>query len=705
MNMRPFVYLIVFHQTDSSDYGSPIVWVEKGRNPYNCSTHLAFDSDMEEILPLIQYILQLPRGTVDLLEIDEETLSHCNIISHKIIIIPDTLKDSDPQFWNAIIENTDGIFICDSVSSFLIDTKLLLGIHRSNELTNNLLKEQWKCAKSELDNTLDLIDYDPILIDDTHISCLPLLFLARQLKEEQEILKDIFQSDFNNITHLCYKYLFYLIVKQQSIISLEKEYSSVHSIENTEKTDEMFHYVHDHLDDHMNIIASKTRAVNTVISFTTISKRLKKLLGISSVIPLPEAKAVRLMGLHRAITENAHYIEINSQADKMYQILDEMEQQLKQPTGTNNPHVWRMLREIGKQLSLLLTEEQLSVLKRSKSICAFSEYPLGLAILPNEEVPLCISHNVYNVPIIPLSRQITIELSGPEFIALYRRCSILFIECVPNDESNRYVRGLSEQLASQIKHMAKSVKNASYQYEEAQSTIELKRVLNKYPKGSIDILVLSAHGFYDTESNSSGLCIGEHDTWMADEDDIRIPPVVILSACHVSPRGRNVINACDLLMRSGASVVLSTLIPISVFRNTLIYSRIFTYLFETIKDSNKYKQYKTLADLWTGILATNAVNEIIVNSPKLQEWYLSENSNGIKRIEDFMLQRAKGRMRTQFIYSDTIAILKEMLKEDGLCHNFDSVLKIEQCFPESFFYQMVGYPQNVLLIDPKSSID
>ena len=660
---------------------------------------------MEEILPFIEYILQLPRGTVDLLEIDEEALSHCNIISHKILIIPDTLKDSDPQFWNAIIENTDGIFICDSVSSCLIDNKLLLGIHRRNELTNTLLKDQWEFAKSEVDDSLDLIDYDPILIDDTHIYCLPLLFLARQLKEDQEILKDIYQNDFNNIAHLCYKYLFYLIVKQQSIISLEKEYSLVHSIENSERTDEMFHYVHNHLDDHMNIIASKTKAVNTVISFTAISKRLKKLLGISSVIPLSEVKAVRLMGLHRAITENAHYIEINSQADKMYQILDELEQQLKQPSSTNNPHVWKMLREIGKQLTKLLTDEQLSIIKRSKSICTFSEYPLGLAILPDQEVPLCISHNVYNVPIIPLSRQITIELSSTEFIALYKRCSILFIECVPNDESNRYVRGLSEQLASQIKQIVNSVKNASFQYEEAQSTIELKSVLNKYPKGSIDILVLSAHGFYDTETNCSGLCIGEHDTWMADDDDISIPPVVFLSACHVSPRGRNVINACDLLMRSGASVVLSTLIPISVFRNTVIYSRIFTYLFETIKDSNKYKQYKTLADLWTGILATNAINEILLNSPKLQEWYLSDNSKGVKRIEEFMLQWAKGRMRTQFIYSDTITILKEMLKEDGLCNNFESILKVEQCFPESFFYQMVGYPQNVLLIDPKSTID
>ena len=233
--------------------------------------------------------------------------------------------------------------------------------------------------------------------------------------------------------------------------------------------------------------------------------------------------------------------------------------------------------------------------------------------------------------------------------------------------------------------MSKEVKDASFYYEEAYSINELKCVLNKYPKGTVDILVLSAHGFYDNESNSSGLCIGKDDLWMADDNDIMVPPIVFLSACHVSPRGRNVINACDLLMRSGASVILSTLIPINVYRNAVLYSRLFAYMFEAIKGNRNYEEYKTLADLWTGVIATNAINEILENSKKLKAWYMSKNAKGIRRIEDFMLRRTSGQLRTAFIYSDTISILKEMLKEEGLDKKYDSILKVDNCFPESFF--------------------
>lgn len=38
-----------------------------------------------------------------------------------------------------------------------------------------------------------------------------------------------------------------------------------------------------------------------------------------------------------------------------------------------------------------------------------------------------------------------------------------------------------------------------------------------------------------------------------------------------------------------------------------------------------------------------------------------------------------------------------MLAEEGINGKYDSILIPEQCFPESFFYQMVGYPENVLL--------
>lgn len=388
----------------------------------------------------------MPRGNIDLIEIDDEVLSYCDNISHIVMIIPDTLQVTDPHYWNIVIENSDGIFVCDSVDSTNIKANPLLGIHFANELDNALLRKQWNIALHTIEKTENAIDYIPILIDSDHLDCIPLLFLARQFKEENTILQDTFQSNINEIRRLCVKYMSYLVIKQRSIASLEREYILSHPDDTLNEANQMYHFVHNNIDYRMKRFSISLHVVDAVITFPGISKKLRNLLSISKNIPMIEAKATRLMGLHRAIAQNAVYFEIRSSSDTLYKILDILEQQLKLPPGTNNPYVWRSLREIGKELLNLLGEEQIRILNRTRHICAFTEYPLGLAILPNQEVPLIVTHNVINIPIIPLSRQLPIELSNSNLILLNKQCRILFIECVQMIHKMRLYTGFLSNL-------------------------------------------------------------------------------------------------------------------------------------------------------------------------------------------------------------------------------------------------------------------
>lgn len=65
-----------------------------------------------------------------------------------------------------------------------------------------------------------------------------------------------------------------------------------------------------------------------------------------------------------------------------------------------------------------------------------------------------------------------------------------------------------------------------------------------------DILHISGHGYYDRRSNMAGLMVG-NEFWMADGNDYTVPPVVVLSACHVSPRGSGTVNVADMLFVQG----------------------------------------------------------------------------------------------------------------------------------------------------------
>ena len=64
-------------------------------------------------------------------------------------------------------------------------------------------------------------------------------------------------------------------------------------------------------------------------------------------------------------------------------------------------------------------------------------------------------------------------------------------------------------------------------------------------------------------------------------------------------------------------------------------------------------------------------------------------------------EKGAGRLG-KMIHPDTAGLLHELLKmlaEEGMEGKFDSILNTEGYFPESLFYQFLGYPENLLLAD------
>lgn len=175
-----------------------------------------------------------------------------------------------------------------------------------------------------------------------------------------------------------------------------------------------------------------------------------------------------------------------------------------------------------------------------------------------------------------------------------------------------------------------------------------------------------------------------------------MPPLVMLSACMTVPRGSGCVHVADLLLRMGAVAVLANAIPVNAGRNAIILTRFFTYLIEAQKGS---RQYRNVLEAWTGVTAGNAIHEIMYASSQLTKWMYGKNERGELRLMDFELNRANRRMRFGHAYEDTVQILKKMLAEEGMEGKFDSILNTERYFPESLFYQFLGYPENLLLAD------
>lgn len=655
----------VIHVSDLSELKS----INKGR------MHL-FDELLIPILPAIDYCLHMPRTELDTYDTDTELLDKAYDVPQDIIIMPEKgLFLLQFPFQPTLIIYSDNCM--EEIKSRAKSYDTVLGAVSTLDLSPELLVKHWNILfeNRKLRDGKKLVDADKqYLLDDKKQLILPMLFTARQYGKVDYAYNAVFNSE--NVFKTCANLLWNQLVHHNALMSckgFEGNDSAAFRKMFTEGMEK----------------AAKNTRINVVITMPGVSQKQINYGGLAAEVPNCEKEVIRLLGIHRAIAKEALLVEIPIAGKELFEKLNELEINCKR--GTNSKYVNKVLRDVGRILERKLTKEQTWAVNWAKHITVFSDFPIGLAIIGNTDTSLQCYKEISYRPLSPLTRCFQNEMVKHRQIYYGNRCKIAFAECVLNDEQNGGIRACSDAIVHSLKKLSEENEKMQVSYGETLTVKNLKKFISD--NMDADILHISAHGHYDRRGNMAGLMVG-NEFWMADESDYRVPPVVVLSACHVSPRGSGTVNVADMFVRAGAEAVLGTFVPISAKRNMVLLNRLYTYITEAQKGST---QYKTLSEAWSGVVATNAIHEIAETSKKFFKWIWGMNSKGKLRMMDFTMERSVGRLHGSTMYADTILIVKEMLHEEGLDGKFDEVLNQENCFPESFFYQWVGFPENVFL--------
>ena len=671
-----YKYMIIFR--GDLEVVQPIIGIHELKNLRlnNQGRMHLFDDLLIPILPAVEYCLHMPRTEMDTYDVDTRVLDNAYDVSHDICIIPDTaplIEQIMPQF-TFIIYADDCL---ESVKKTAQSCEAELAAMSVSDLSQESLRKYWKTlfnrrTVQDVDRLKD-IEIQFLLSDEKQL-ILPALATARQYEKANVVYNKVFNSV--NIFETCADVIWNQFVHHNALMSC-----SSFSGTDGDVFRKMFR------EGEKN--AEKTTRVNVVITMPGVPHRQVKLGGLSQELPADEKKVIRLLALHRAIAKEALIIEVPFVGNALFDKLNELEINCKH--GTNNKYVKKTLRDLGKIFEGKLTKEQLWAINWAKHLTVFSDFPIGLAIIGNADTSLQCYKEISYRPLTPLTRCFQNEMVKHRQIYHGARCKIAFAECVPDDRQNKWIRSTSTSIIHSLKSFCANNEKMEYVYAETLTVQALKDFISK--NIDADILHISGHGYYERKNNLAGLMVG-HEFWMGDDNDYRVPPVVILSACHVSPRGSGVVNIADMFIRSGAEAVLGTFIPVDAQRNMILINRLYTYINEAQKGC---KMYKTLSEAWSGVVATNAIHEIAASSQKFFQWIMDKNDNGELRLMDFSMKRCPGRLHGSSMYKDTIEIVKEMLHEEGLDGKFDDILSQDDYFPESFFYQWIGFPENIFL--------
>lgn len=662
----PIYYIIYKAEKPNLEY-SPIV-----KNPQenlDNTMHL-FDFELSSSLFAINYCLHLPRINFDLSTLQPSQIKSINNIAQNIIIMPfyeinDVVKS---KFFK---EMPPTIMLVDnevySEMGVIHTQSNQIEIVKFSDLSSSLLKGHWKKTtnySNGLDEILDLTLYPKSNI-------LPILHFADQIDKVDRSLYQLAETSLLEVAKQRWKFQGYLdtmcfIEEKVSQGEIEKGiYSSAYPD-----------------------IQKKSKFPIT-LSIPGIPRKVSKMLNGINDIPTLEKEVLNLMGIHNAISNNGLYASIKTIPNEWFSELYKLEDHCK--GKINNRFIWRSLRKLGKLISEHFTNDVNVILKRASYINAFTDFPIGLAILPETDSPLCCHTPISYKPITPLTRALQLEMQSFMPVYLKKGIKVLIAECLgAKDRIRKYSDGIWNIVKQSI-----DPDYISIVYKEIKSSEELKEFLNQNRDASI--LIISAHGYSNTNNNFAGLCIGDkEEIWLATDEDFITPPVVLLSACHVSPRSTGAVSVADLFLRNGAMAVLGTLIPVHVYKNGLLMMRLLIYIVETMKGNYSFK---TLLEVWQFVVASNAVNEVLSSTKALQSWGHSQRKDGTIPLKDFELSNSIGRLQYTHVYSNTVTVLREIAERDGVLDKLSNALRIDNYFPESVFYQFIGSPEIILFSD------
>lgn len=398
---------------------------------------------------------------------------------------------------------------------------------------------------------------------------------------------------------------------------------------------------------------------------------------------------LRVMVAHNAAGDNSVGLVFNEPVpDAAFVALADLERywvdSSRTAKGIQPAKESRLRARLDEAMQPFWSEWMLTAVRTASQIDAFSNFPIGLLRPPGQTAPLAALVPIAYRPINPLTRAFQLEFAPDHPIDLSEGMRVLVIECIPDTDPVGDISRRAWAFATQ--QLTDPTRSVLVETVEASDKTGVTAALAAHRP---DVLILSAHGVYDSGSNVAGLAIGEE---VSMGDDLGpMPPVVILSACHSGPRGAGPVAVADLLVRAGARAVLSTLVPVGVVHNSTFMTRLLTYMSESIGGT---ETHTTLLDLWHRVQTNTVILDILYGNPKLMEWGHSD-VRGTPPIVEFMSRRFVGRIRPWHLYTDAETLLLDIAEERGEKTLIQGWLRAPGYVPESMMYTIVGDPSSV----------
>lgn len=307
--------------------------------------------------------------------------------------------------------------------------------------------------------------------------------------------------------------------------------------------------------------------------------------------------------------------------------------------------------------------------------------------LPIGDLPLGIRYDVSRITSTPGNLMVG-ELIQPDLLRLKLEAfrEVLIVSAFEADDR---IRRMIPDALDTLDHMWPG--KLSIRAVEAQNLSDFKQALKAYHGA---ILIFDGHGYHDQGSDIGTLRIGSEDVdvWSL-RGEVRVPPIVILSACDTHALARSHATTANGFLTLGARAVLGTLLPVSapsaaVFIGRLLY-RLADFLPAALKT---YKRAIVWSEVIGGMLRMQLLTDLL--RPLAVLGHLTEE----KRRQIHTLGNVEINSGKSAWYEEVINLVavETSLEPDAIRNVFRKAISLS----ETIRYVHMGNPESILIDDP-----
>ncbi len=324
-----------------------------------------------------------------------------------------------------------------------------------------------------------------------------------------------------------------------------------------------------------------------------------------------------------------------------------------------------------------------------------TDAPLELSDL--EGLPLGLRFPVSRIPATPGALSARLWLNSDEIqVPAASLREVLIIRCFHSDD------GIRNDLVKRLDMVHNAGLNITV--TNVATRHDFEQALNGFRGG---ILVFDGHGSHDISTNIGGLMLfgeGPDETRELRKTDIwdlrgrvRIPPIVLLSACDTSPYDRSHANVANGFLAIGAKTVLGTILPVRSVDSAVLMVRLL----------------KRIADFVPIVARHRPIRWVEVMSGMLRMQYATDILNITGSHGRFPMLRMGSELFARCLFSANVIINTKNGAGPGWYEavlqswaallscspdELDQIRLKEAYFTEALKYVQLGNPEDILIV-------